>query len=118
MLYQALRPFADQIPHVAVTTSGCQVSHYLGLLAASLRRDSEAEFYFSQAAATHERIGAAWGLAMTRLAWGRFLAARSNPEDLPKALVLLRQSVDSARNQGYGLIERRATQALDAAGSR
>lgn len=69
MLYQALCPFADQIPHVAVTTSGCQVSHYLGLLAASLRRDSEAEFYFSQAAATHERIGAAWGLAMTRLAW-------------------------------------------------
>jgi hypothetical protein len=69
MLYQALRPFADQIPHVAVTTSGSQVSHYLGLLAASLRRDSDAEFYFSQAAATHERIGAAWGLAMTRLAW-------------------------------------------------
>ena len=118
MLYQALRPFADQIPHVAVTTSGCQVNHYLGLLAASLRRDCEAEFYFAQAAAAHERIGAVWGLAMTRLAWGRFLAARGNPQDLPKALVLLRQSVDSARNQGYGLIERRATQALDAVGSR
>ena len=93
------------------------MNHYLGLLAASLRRDSEAEFYFSQAAATHERIGAAWGLAMTRLAWGRFLAARGNPEDLPRALALLRQSVDSARNQGYGLIERRATQALKAIGS-
>jgi len=117
MLYQALCPFADQIPHVAVTTFGCQVSHYLGLLAASLGRDSEAELYFSQAAATHERIGAAWGLAMTRLAWGRFLAARGNPEDLPKSLVLLRQSLNSARNQGYGLIERHATQALDALGS-
>jgi len=117
MLYQALCPFADQIPHVAVTTFGCQVSHYLGLLAASLRRDSEAEFYFSQAAATHERIGAGWGLAMTRLAWGRFLAARGNPDDLPKSLLLLRKSVNSARNQGYGLIERRATQALDALGS-
>jgi hypothetical protein len=43
MLYQALRPFADQIPHVAVTTSGCQVNHYLGLLAASLRQDCGAE---------------------------------------------------------------------------
>jgi len=29
----------------------------------------------------------------------------------------LRQSLNSARNQGYGLIERRATQALDALGS-
>jgi hypothetical protein len=65
MLCQALPPFADQIPHVAVTTSGCQVNHYLGLLAASLRRDCEAEFYFAQAAATHERIGAAHAIANT-----------------------------------------------------
>jgi hypothetical protein len=28
------------------------------------------------------------------------------------------QSVESARSQGYGLIERRATQALDAVGGR
>jgi hypothetical protein len=116
MLFESLRPFADQIPHVAVTTSACQVNHYLGLLAASLRRDSEAEFYFAQAAATHERIGAAWGLAMTQLAWGQFLLARRNPDD-QRAQALLAQSADSARNQGYGLIERRATQALDALGT-
>jgi DNA-binding SARP family transcriptional activator/tetratricopeptide (TPR) repeat protein len=118
MLFEALRPFADQIPHVAVTTSACQVNHYLGLLAAALRRDSEAESYFAQAAATHERIGAAWGLAMTRFAWGQFLADRGSAGDLPKASALLRQSVESARSQGYGLIERRATQALDAVGGR
>jgi hypothetical protein len=30
---------------------------------------------FSQAAATHERISAAWALAQTRFAWGRMLNA-------------------------------------------
>ena len=92
------------------------MNHYLGLLAASLRRDCEAEFYFAQAAATHERIGAAWGLAMTQLAWGQFLLASGNP-GYQRAQALLAQSADSARNQGYGLIERRATQALDALGT-
>jgi hypothetical protein len=53
---------------------------------------------------------------MTRLAWGQFLLASGNP-DYQRARALLAQSADSARNQGYGLIERRATQALDALGT-
>jgi DNA-binding SARP family transcriptional activator len=111
-LYEALRPFADQIPVAFAATTGCQTSYYLALLAASTGRGGEAERYFSQAVATHERIGAAWGLTATQLAWGQFLLDRAKPEDVRRATVMLEAALDDARLRGYQLLERRARRAL------
>jgi class 3 adenylate cyclase len=110
-LFETLRPFAGQIPWIE-TTTGPAVSYYLGLLAHTLGRHEEAESYFSRAAATHARIGAEWALAMTQLGWARLLLARGDAADLTRAQALLELALESARDEGYRLIERRALQAL------
>jgi hypothetical protein len=86
----------------------------LGLLAATLNRFDEG--YFSAAAATHERIGAAWPLAKTHLGWGAMLAAHGEKDSREMSLRLLRQALSSARARGYALIELRALQALESLG--
>jgi class 3 adenylate cyclase/tetratricopeptide (TPR) repeat protein len=111
-LMDRLRPFAGQIVCVGAVTWG-GVSYALGLLAATLDRYDDADAYFSQSAATHERIGAAWGLAMTQLAWGRYLAARNEPEHLERGRSLLEQALTTARIRDYKLAERRALEALE-----
>jgi class 3 adenylate cyclase len=113
ILFERLRPFADQILCVG-PVAGSEVSRYLGRLAAVLGLDEDVESYFSQSVKTHERIGAPWSLAMTRLSWGRYLATRGRPADLSRALSLLELALGSAQQRGYGLVERRARQALEA----
>jgi tetratricopeptide (TPR) repeat protein len=112
-IYQQLLPFIDQIPHVG-NVNAPEVSYFLGSLAMTLGLDDEAEAYFSQSATTHERIGAAWSLAETQLAWGRFLARRGGSIDLERARSLLEKALDTAQQRGYGLVERRARRALEA----
>lgn len=85
-----------------------EVSYYLGLLSATLGRDDDAETYFARAAATHERIGAPWCLAMTRVSWGRFLSARGDAGDRDRASSLLERALETARLRGYRGVERRA----------
>jgi class 3 adenylate cyclase len=113
ILFERLRPFADQIPYYG-SVAMSEVSRYLGCLAAVLGLDEDVETYFSQSLKTHERIGAPWSLAMTRLSWGRFLATRGHPADLRRASSLLELALGSAQQRGYGLVERRARQALEA----
>jgi class 3 adenylate cyclase/tetratricopeptide (TPR) repeat protein/RecA/RadA recombinase len=115
-LFEQLLPYADQIPFVGAVCY-FQMSYSLGRLASTLGLEDEAEAYFSQSVATHERIGAKFALASTRLAWGRFLLARGGPEDLERASSFLDEALDSAQQLGYGLIERRAHQALEALGN-
>jgi class 3 adenylate cyclase/tetratricopeptide (TPR) repeat protein len=114
-LLEALRPFAGQICCISTTTYP-QVGYYLGLLAATLNRFEEAEGYFSHAATTHERIGAAWALAKTHLGWGAMLAAHGEEDSRERASRLLRKALSSARARGYALIELRALQALESLG--
>jgi class 3 adenylate cyclase/tetratricopeptide (TPR) repeat protein len=111
-LFEQLRPYADQIPFVG---AACyfQMSYSLGRLASTLGLEDEAEAYFSQSVDTHERIGAKHALASTQLAWGRFLLARGEPEDLERASSFLEAALNSAQQLGYGLVERRASQALE-----
>jgi hypothetical protein len=111
-IFDALHPFANHIPTDAAFTTGCQVSCYLGMLAATIGRLDEAEGYFSHAAAAHKRIGAEWGLAMTRLTWAEFLLDRTSSRDVHRAADMLEQAAHSARVHGYRLIERRAEHAL------
>jgi len=111
-LFTVLLPFADQYPYATATTL-CQVNHYLGLLAASLGRPGEAELYFERAAHDHERIGAQWCLAMTRLEWADFLLQRADPERVPQVRTLLTAALHAADAGGYQIIRRRARHALE-----
>jgi hypothetical protein len=113
ILFARLRPFAHQIPYNGPVAMS-EVSLFLGCLAAILGLDEDVETYFSQSVETHERIGAPWSLAVTRLSWGQFLASRGRPTDLPRASSLLELALGSAQQRGYGLVERRARQALEA----
>jgi class 3 adenylate cyclase/tetratricopeptide (TPR) repeat protein len=112
---ERLSPFIGQICCIETTTYP-EVGYYLGLLAATLDRFEEAEAYFSQAAATHERIGAAWALAKTQLGWGSMLSARGERGDRDRASALLEQALASAQARGYALVARRALQALESVG--
>jgi tetratricopeptide (TPR) repeat protein len=114
-LFELLAPYADQFPFASATTI-CQVNHYLALLASSLGRYQEAEALFAEAASSHERIGAKWCLATTRLDWGQFLATRTDHPDLTRARTYSQQALDSAREHGYGHIARRAERNLRSLG--
>jgi hypothetical protein len=90
------------------------VAFYLGLLATTVGDWPEAETHFAAAAATHERIGAPFWLARTRLEWARMLLARGEPRDGERAHHLLRQALATARDMGLANIERRAVELLGA----
>ncbi|HET7523632.1 MAG TPA: hypothetical protein VFJ79_05745 [Acidimicrobiales bacterium] len=112
VLFEQLRPFADQIPCPGSFFMS-EVSHYLGLLSATLGRNDDAETYFAQAVATHERIGAPWLLATTQLSRGLFLLNRGDTGDLHRASLILEQALKTARERGYRGIQRRAQKAID-----
>jgi hypothetical protein len=112
VIVDRLRPFANQIPYLGPVCAP-EVSYHLAQLTATLGLGDQAEMYFSQSAKTHERIGAEWALAATHLGWGRFLATSNNPADRRRASLLFELALDSAQRRGYGLVERRASEALE-----
>jgi hypothetical protein len=77
-----------------------------------LGRFDEADAYFVQSSELSTRIGAKFFLARTNLAWGRMLVERRAPGDLDRARDLLAKAHGAAVAHGYGVIERRATDAL------
>jgi hypothetical protein len=84
------------------------VAHYLGLLATTSRRFDAADLDFAQAAAAHERLEAAPWLALTRFAWAGMLFDRNREGDIERARGLLDQALDTARELGLVMIQRRA----------
>ena len=80
-------------------------------LASVLGRFDEADAYFVQSSELSTRIGAKFFLARTNLAWGRMLIERRAPGDLDRARDLLAKAHGAAVAHGYGVIERRATDA-------
>ena len=113
LLFQALLPFADQMPVAVAAVTGCQISYYLALLARATGRELEAERFFAHADLAHRRIGSEWGLAMSQLGWAEFLLERGNREDGERAADMLKAALDRGRHRGYQLIVRRAEQALN-----
>jgi class 3 adenylate cyclase/tetratricopeptide (TPR) repeat protein len=111
VLFSLLEPYASQCVFVAGGGWGA-VSHYLAILAATSDDFDEAERRFTDAAATHERIGAPNWLARTRLEWGRMLLNRAQPGDAERARQLLNQALTTARERGLVNIERRTVQLL------
>jgi len=96
-LTRLLAPYPDHIAVFAVGLGiGC-VSHYLGLLAATMGDLGEASAHFAEAEALHVRVGAPTWLARTRLEWGRVLLTRRAPGDADRAGKLLDQAWTAAR---------------------
>ena len=106
-----LRPWADRLSYSGVSAAG-PVNHVLAGLASVLGRFDEADAYFVQSSELSTRIGAKFFLARTNLAWGRMLVERRAPGDLDRARDLLAKAHGAAVAHGYGVIERRATDAL------
>jgi class 3 adenylate cyclase/tetratricopeptide (TPR) repeat protein len=111
VLYHLLAPYAGRFPTPAAVAYP-SVSHYLGLLAATLGRLDEAEAHFMSAAATHERIGAPAWLARTRLAWARMLLTGPEPRDTERARHLLEAALATAGSLGLTNVERHARRLL------
>jgi class 3 adenylate cyclase len=113
-LYDLLLPYAGRavIVGAGVAFAGA-VSHYLGLLAATMERSVEASLHFETALEMHERIGARTWLVQTRFAYARMLRARGEPGDHAKAASLLAQALDTAQALGMkSLVERALAETL------
>lgn len=114
-LFEQLAPWHAQLPATGASALP-PVSHYLGGLAGVLGRYDEADAYFSQSAATSGRLGAKFFAARTDLWWGNVLARRDRPGDADAAKARLNKAQRAARAHGYGNVDRRATEALEAMG--
>jgi DNA-binding CsgD family transcriptional regulator len=79
---------------LAGTTVACYgaAAHYLGLLAATMRRWSEAEKHFEAALAMNERTGAKPSLAHTLFDYAGMLSKRGEANDRAKTIGLLQQA--------------------------
>ena len=110
-LLAQLEPWAAQLPATGASALG-PVSHYLGGLATVLGHFSEADAYFARAAAMSQRMGAKFFAARTDLLWARMLMQRSAPGDAALARARLTSARDVASANSYGVVERRAVEAL------
>jgi class 3 adenylate cyclase len=106
-LLDLLRPFSNQLAGQGILWWG-SVSHYLGLLAATLERYDEAEARFAAAQSIHEQFAAPTWLARTRLEWARMLLTRGQSADAARARDLSGQALETARELGLATVERRA----------
>jgi tetratricopeptide (TPR) repeat protein len=96
VLHAQLLPYADRVAVIYPEISTGAVSRYLGMLAATMARWSDAERHFEEALEMNTRIGARPWLAHTQGDCARMLSARGNAGDRERALELARQAL-----QGY-----------------
>ena len=96
--------------------SGCPGStdRFLGLLAATMARWTDAEAHFSEALAMNDRTGALAPLAHTRHDFAAMLLARGFPRDRDRAIGLLHQARDSADTLGLVGVTRKVNARLEA----
>jgi tetratricopeptide (TPR) repeat protein len=83
-------------------------AYFLGLLAATRRRYEDAHAYFEQALQFDASMGARPFVARTRHQYARMLLARGDPGDRGKALTLLTQALDIAKELGMERLVGRA----------
>ena len=110
ILYELIEPWADQVVWNGVSTCG-HGRTYLGLLAAALGRDEQADEHFARAIEIQERDGMIVWAARAHLGWAEALAARG--EHAP-ARERAARALDLAREHGYGFIEPRAAAIFEA----
>ncbi|MBI1818342.1 MAG: AAA family ATPase [Deltaproteobacteria bacterium] len=106
VLYERLAPWHSQLGIHGVVNGS--VALYLGLLSRTLERYDDAEAHFAEAHAMHERIGAPYWLAVTRVERAKMLLRRDGPGDRDRARTMLDQALATAREYGFGGVERQA----------
>ncbi len=115
-LYEALVPYASaNATVVQVVTFGC-IARVVGRLAVLLERYDEAEQHFEQALASNDKQGFHAWTAMTRLNYGDMLLRRNRPGDRDRAVALLQQAHDFAKQSGMAKVERDSERLLATGG--
>jgi DNA-binding CsgD family transcriptional regulator/tetratricopeptide (TPR) repeat protein len=109
-LYDLLLPYA----HLNTTVGGAfmctgSVSHYLGIVAASLERWSDAERHFEDALAMNQRIGARPFVARTQYAYADMLIKRRALDDQTRASSVLERAMTTAAELGMVRLQRQAS---------
>jgi DNA-binding SARP family transcriptional activator/tetratricopeptide (TPR) repeat protein len=100
VLYELLLPYAGRVAVVYPELSMGSVSRYLGLLAATAARSTDAERHFEAALEANERIGARPWLAHTREEYARMLAARGKRGDRERGRELAAGALELYRSLG------------------
>lgn len=107
-IWTSLAPWGDQVCFTAARGEGA-VAHQLGLLAAVLGKDADAEACFQQAAAIHSRMGAPYFLARTSLEHGLWLQPRVTPDAAERGKRLVSEAQVIAQLHRYeGILRRTA----------
>jgi tetratricopeptide (TPR) repeat protein len=108
-LYDLLLPYRGRnvVMGRALVCFGC-TSHYLGALAAMLRRWDEAAAHFEDALRMHEAVGARPWAARTQARYARMLLSRNREGDHQRALALFDAAVETAGALGMRRLEERA----------
>jgi ATP/maltotriose-dependent transcriptional regulator MalT len=104
LLRERLLPWHNQCPTTHITFGGV-VAQYLGLLAQCLGELDEADDWFAEALALHERLEAPFLVAWTQSSWAGLLTERGGPGDLPHARKMLDRAVTVAGERGFGFVE-------------
>jgi tetratricopeptide (TPR) repeat protein len=109
LVYDLLLPHAGLIVVVGQTVV-CRgaVSEYLGLLAATMRRWSEAEGHFQHALELNAKLQARPAIARSQQEYGAMLLERGAPGDRGHALDLLRGAIETADELGMSALLDRA----------
>jgi hypothetical protein len=115
VLSRLLAPYANQFVTTGPLNCLGSVARYLGRLAATAGRLDEANAHFAAAAAAHTRIGAPAWLARTQLDWADLLLTRQGHGDVPMAVTLAGQALDTARQLALSAIEQRAVALIEKA---
>jgi hypothetical protein len=89
-------------------TSVGPVALQLGALSTSLGRFGEAERHLEEALEITEKLEAPYWTALTQLEWAKMLRARADEGDEATAVSLVSESAQSARELGFGQLERAA----------
>ena len=120
ILYRLLSPYAGYAVVASEWASFGAASRFLGQLAATMGWWREAESHFDQALAMNARMGAKPWLAHTQFLYAQMLLARSAPEDVERARILLNDAWTIARQLGMRVLEtrisdvsRKATEPVD-----
>jgi len=106
-LYDMLLPFAGRNVMLAPLFVRGAASHFLGLLAMTMERWEAAERHFEDALEMNARMGTRHCLARSQLAYAHMLSRRGEPLDDPKALHLLDEALEIARDLGLRVLEER-----------
>jgi tetratricopeptide (TPR) repeat protein len=112
LLYDKLCPFADLIVFNHGTMQGA-LSLPLGRLAHLLGLHEEAATFFANALSTHNRLGAHEAIARTELYNADLLVDRAEPGDVQRAQEMVQEALATARQYGFGALERRANALLE-----